>query len=56
MKHVFLDIKKRYVVTVYDTDNIHLIEDVHLVLTIDDHLFFEMLLLEIRGKCISYTS
>ena len=40
----------------YDRDNIHLIDDELLGFTIDDQLFFEMLLLEIRGKLISHAS
>ena len=40
----------------YNRKNIHLIDDEQLVFTIDDQLLFEMLLLEIRGKCISHAS
>lgn len=56
VKETILDVKKQYAVPVYDRNNIHLINDDDLVLSIDDQLFFEMLLLEIRGKCISYGS
>ena len=56
VKTVILDVKKTYAALVYDRDTIHLIDDEDLVLTIDDQLFLEMILLEIRGKCISYSS
>ena len=56
VKQTILDLKKQYAVPIYNLDNIHLIDDEKLVLTINDQLFFEMLLLEIRGKCISYAS
>ena len=51
-----VDVKKRYALSVYDRENIHLIDDERLVLANDDQFFFEMLLLEIRGECISYAS
>ena len=35
---------------------IHKIDEEELVLTINDQLFFEMILLKIRGSCISYAS
>ena len=56
VKQVVFDVKKQYALPVYDRDNIYLIDDEHLGFTVGDQLFFEMLLLEIRGKCISYTS
>ena len=56
MKQLILGVKKRYALPVYDRENIHLIEDEDLVWTTDDQLFFETLVLEIRGKCISYAS
>ena len=52
MKQLILGVKKRYALPVYDRENIHLIEDEDLVWTTDDQLFFETLVLEIRGKCI----
>ena len=36
--------------------DIHKIKEEELVLTIDDQLFFDMILLKIRGSCISYAS
>lgn len=56
VKQIILDVKKQYAVPLYDMDNLHQINDEELCLTIDDQLFFEMLLLSIRGKCISYAS
>ena len=40
----------------YDRNNIHKIDEEELLLTINDQLFFEMILLKIRGSCISYAS
>ena len=54
VKQVILDLKKQYAVPVYDRNNIH--ETDELVLTINDQLFFEMILLKIRGSCIFYAS
>ena len=56
VKQVILDLKKQYAVPVYDKENIHLICDEDHTLMIDDQLFFEMILLEIRGKCISHAT
>ena len=52
VKQVILHLKKQYAVPVYDKENIHMICDEDLSLMIDDQLFFEMILLEIRRKCI----
>ena len=56
VKQVILDLKKQYSVPVYDRNTIHRIDEEELVLTINDQLFFEMILLKIRGSCISYAS
>ena len=44
----------------YMTDIIYIhkikLKEEELVLTSDDQLFFEMILLKIRGSCISYAS
>ena len=56
IKQVIKEVKNQYAALVYDRENINLIEDDQLTLTIDDQLFLEILLLEIRGKCISYSS
>ena len=51
-----LEIKKQYAVPIYNTENIKNINDEELQFTINDQLFFEVLLLEIRGKTIAYAS
>ena len=51
-----LDIKKQYCLPVYDLDNIDKIPDNELQLVINDHLFLETLMMEIRGKSISYAT
>ena len=56
VKQVILDLKKQYAIPVYDRNNIHEIDAEEVVLTINDQLFFEMILLKIRGSCISYGS
>ena len=58
VKQVILDWKKQYAVPVYDRNNIHKIDEEDLVLTIIDQCFFflKMILLKIRGSCISYAS
>ena len=56
VKQIIIELKKEYAALVYDFDNISSINDDDLVLTIDDQLFFEMILLKIRGKCISYST
>ena len=45
---------KQYAVPVYNFDNLKDVE--HILFTINDQLFFEILLLEIRGVTISYAS
>ena len=55
VKKVILDVKKQYACTT-DPDNVCNVPNEELKLTISDQLFFEMLLLEIRGKTISYAS
>ena len=44
----------QYAIPVYNLDNIHNIPDANISFTINDQLFLETLLLEIRGKTISY--
>ena len=55
IKKVIQSVVERYAVTVYNRDTLHLINpsDIHFV--INDQLFFEVLLCEIRGACISYS-
>ena len=50
------DIKKQYAVPVYNFDNIENISNTEIGFTINDQLFLETLLMEIRGKTISYSS
>ena len=56
IKRLINDVKIQYAVPVYMTDNIKDILNEDIVFTIDDQLFFETLLMEIRGKAISYSS
>ena len=53
VKTVLNDVKTRYANV---NQNIEQTENIDLNLTINDQLFFEMLLMEIRGKTISYAS
>ena len=50
------DIKVQYASPVYKTENIENIPDDIIQFTINDQLFLETLLMEIRGKTISYSS
>ena len=54
------DVKKQYATPIYDLENIHKIPDKipdsEIQFTINDQLFKETLLMEIRGKSISYSS
>ena len=56
VKETILSVKKQYSALVYDSNNIHNVDNENLQLLIDDQLFFEVLLMEIRGKTISYAS
>lgn len=51
-----LDVKKQYCLPVYNLDNIDEIPDNELQLVISDQLFLETLLMELRGKSISYAT
>ncbi|KAK3088083.1 hypothetical protein FSP39_014464 [Pinctada imbricata] len=50
------DIKKQYAVPVYLFDNVVNFPDDEIQFVINDQLFLETLLMEIRGKSISYSS
>lgn len=50
------NIKKQYALPVYNFENLHLIPLDEIMFTISDQLFFETLLMEIRGKTVSYSS
>ena len=56
IKNVIFNVIKQYAVPVYNFDKINDVSDDSLTFTIDDQLFFEILLLEIRGATISYSS
>lgn len=50
------EIKKQYAIPVYDFDNINKIPNNEIQFTINDQLFLDTLLMEIRGKSLSYAS
>ena len=56
VKQVILDVKKQYAATPYNRENVDDIDDELFQTVIDPQLFFEMLLLEIRGKTLSFAS
>ena len=56
IKQLILDIKKQYAVPVCNLDNIEHIPDELIEFQMNDQLFFEVLLMEIRGKTISYAT
>ena len=55
IKGVINSIVECYAVPVYNPVNLHLINHHEIQFTIDDQLFFEVLLCAIRGACISYS-
>ena len=56
VREKIIDLKKQYAALIYNRDTIQEIDDNKLQLTINVQLFLEMLLLEIRGKTISFAS
>lgn len=50
------DIKKQYAVPVYNLEELDNIPNKEIQFTINDQLFLDVLLMEIRGKSISYSS
>ena len=56
VKQCILDVKKQYALPIYNLDNLNEICNDSIQFIIDDQLFFEILLLEIRGKTISFAS
>ena len=56
IKKVIREIKLRYAVPVYNMEKIDEVDLEDIQFTISDQLFFETLLIEIRGKTISYSS
>jgi hypothetical protein len=55
IKRLINDIKKQYAVPVYNFDNFHELINKNIDFIINDQLFFETLLMEIRGKSIAYS-
>ena len=53
---LILKVKSQYALPVYNSNNIKDISDAEIQFQIDDQLFLEILLLEIRGKSISYSA
>ena len=56
VKEIITKVKKIYAVSPYDRDRINDINPSELELTIDDQLFFETLLMEIRGATLAFSS
>ena len=56
IKIKIIDVKKQYAIPIYNIENIHKIPDNEIQFTINDQLFNETILIEIRGKSISYSS
>lgn len=56
VKQIVIDIKKQYSCFVYDKVNIFSKPDDNIQFTISDQLFLNNLLIEIRGKTISYSA
>ena len=55
IKQVITNIKTQYAVPVYNLDEINNIPNKEIMFTVNDQLFFETLLMEIRGKTIAYS-
>ena len=51
-----LDTKTQYSLPIYNLENLENIPDDEIQFLINDQLFLETLLMEIRGKSISYSS
>jgi hypothetical protein len=50
------EIKMQYAIPIYNVENINEISDDNLQFTVDDQLFLDVLLMEIRGQSISYAA
>ena len=48
------DVKKQYTVPIYNLENLHEIPNDQIQFTINDQLFLETLLMELRGKSINH--
>ena len=56
IKQKITAIKKQYAALVYDIENIESISNADICFRIKDHIFLDTLLMEIRGKTISYAT
>ena len=56
IKDTIRNVKQKYAASPYNPNAIHNIPDVYLFFSVDDQLFFEQLLLEIRGATILFSS
>ena len=56
IKHKIEESKQHYALPVYNIDNLENIPDAELQFTINDQLFLNTLLMELRGKSISFSS
>ena len=56
IRQKILEVKKQYVPMIYNIDRLSEIPDSEIQFTINDQLFLETLLMELRGKTISYAS
>jgi hypothetical protein len=54
VKKQIKDVKEQYSVHIYNKEELRDIDNLDIQLTIDDQLFLEIFLTEIRGKTISY--
>ena len=54
VKKIISETKTQYVIPIYDFNNLDNIPNDEIQFVIDDQLFFETLLLEIRGRTVSY--
>ena len=51
-----LDVKEQYALPVYNIDKIDNIPNTEIQFNINDQLFLDILLMELRGQSISYAS
>lgn len=56
IRDFILQVKKQYALPVYNINNLNQLPDENILFIINDQLFLETLLMEIRGKTISYSS
>ena len=54
--HKIDEVKERYILPVYNSENLHNVPEPELQFSINDQLFLDILLMEIRGQTISYSS